>query len=193
MKTDASSPATGTEGRRSRWSPRVWPWKLIVPWTLFFLASAAAVVFGILWFGQENDRDRISEVERATQRFVTALTNFSAETIEEDVEEIRSFAVGDFAGEVETFFGPEAVEAIQQAEASSEGQIEAIFVQDMDEDFASTFVVVRETVTNSVLEEPQTDVLRLEVGLTETSDGWKVNNVDVFQAPGSAGVAPGLP
>lgn len=171
---------------------RSWPWRVIVPWFLFALAAAAAVVFALAWLSGVEEDDRIEEVERASQRFVTALTNFSAETIEADVQEIRSFAVGDFEEEVDTFFGPDAIDAITQAEATSEGEIEAIFVQDIDEDAASVFVVVSETVTNSVLEEPQTDVLRLEIGLVQTEDTWKVDRVEVFQAPGSTGV-PGLP
>lgn len=171
---------------------RSWPWRVILPWFLFTLAAAAALVFALAWLSGVNENDRIEDVERATQRFVTALTNFSADTIEADVQEIRSFAVGNFEQEVDTFFGPDAIDAITQAEATSEGEIQAIFVQDIDEDAASVFVVVSETVTNSLLEEPQTDVLRLEVGLVRTEGDWKVDRVDVFQAPGSAGV-PGLP
>lgn len=190
MTTDERGEARQERTRRLL-SPSTWRWSVVIPWTLALIMTAAAVTFAILWLGQENERDRIAEVEQATQRFVTALTNFSAETIERDVEEIKAFAVGEFADEVDTFFGPEAVEAIEEAEASSEGQIEAIFVQDIDDDFASVFAVVNETVTNAILEEPQSDILRLEVRLTDTNDGWKVNNVDVFQSPGVGG-APGL-
>lgn len=173
---------------------RSWPWRVIIPWFLFVVTATAAVVFALAWIDTANEEDRVKEVERTTQRFVIALTNFSADSIESDVQEIRSFAAGDFEDEVDTFFGPDAIDAITQAEASTEGEIEAIFVQDIDEDAASVFAVVRETVTNSVLTEPQTDILRLEIGLTETDDGWKVNRVEVFQAPGSTGPAPpGLP
>ncbi|HEU4480376.1 MAG TPA: hypothetical protein VFS18_00700 [Actinomycetota bacterium] len=160
-------------------------WRVIVPWTLFVLTAAAAVTFFVLWqekLSEEEARDEVTEVARS---FISALTNFSADTIETDATEIRSYAVGDFEEEAETFFGGRAIEAIQEAEASSTGEIRSLFVQSLDDDEASIFGVVEETVENSSLPEAQTDTLRLEVGLIETSSGWKVNRVDVFQSPGA--------
>lgn len=168
------------------------PWRVIIPWTLFVLATTAAVTFGLLWQqGDAPDAER-AEVEKAARGFVTALTNFSADTIELDATEIRSFAVGDFAEEAETFFGEEAIAAIKDAQAESIGKIESLFIQDISEDQASVFGVVSETVTNATLTDPRSDILRLEVGMIKTASGWKVNRVDVFQAPG-AEIVPGAP
>jgi hypothetical protein len=163
---------------------------VIAPWALFLIAAVAAVTFGMLWQQGETEDARRAEVTQVAREFVTTLTNFSAATIEADADAIKSFAVGDFAEEADTFFGEEAVAAIADAEASSSGDIEALFIQSLEGDEASVFGVVNETVTNSGLGQPQTDTLRLEVGLIETSDGWKVNRVDVFQAPGTGVVGP---
>lgn len=179
-----SQPETSEEPRRRRARIRTLPWRVIVPWALFGLAAAAAGIFATLWLQDASDDDRVEEAQRAAQAFVISLTNFSADTIDEDVAEIRSFAVGSFADEVDTFFGPDAVDAIRQAEGSSMGEIEALFVQDLDEQRASVFAVVDQTITNSVLDAPQTDIVRMEVGLIETDNGWKVQRVDIFQAPG---------
>ena len=73
---------------------------------------------------------------------------------------------------------------IKEADATSSGEIEEIFVQSLDEDEASVFAVVTETITNATTTEPRTDTLRLEVGLIETGSGWKVQSVEVFQSPG---------
>jgi Mce-associated membrane protein len=142
-----------------------------------------------MWQEGETREGERAEVEAAAEGFVTALTNFSADTIEADATEIKSFAVGDFAEEVETFFGAEAIAAIKEAQAESTGEIESIFIQDISEDQASVFGVVSETVTNSTLTDPRSDVLRLEIGMIRTAAEWKVNRVDVFQAPGT-GLAP---
>jgi hypothetical protein len=158
--------------------------RAVVPWVVALLAGAAAVTFFLLWRGLEAEAASRDEVTAVARDFVTTLTNFSHETIESDVEEIRSFAVGEFAEEADTFFGADGVAAIREAQATSEGRIESLFVQALDSDEASVFAVVTETIANALTDEPQTDVLRLEVGMIETDDGWKVNRVEVFQAPG---------
>jgi hypothetical protein len=167
-------------------------WRVVLTWLLLvlFLASTAAAIFFFLqWRDLDEAEQKRDEALSAASEFVTALTNFSYETIDEDVEEIRDFAVGDFAEEAETFFGADGVQAIKDAEAVSEAETESIFIQALDGDEASVFAVVTETISNALTDEPQTDVLRLEVGMIETSSGWKVNRVDVFQAPGS-GILP---
>jgi Mce-associated membrane protein len=171
---------------------RALPWRFILPWTLFVIAAGAAVTFVILWQEAETQTTEHDEVVETASDFVIALTNFSADTIDEDAELIKSFAVGDFEDEVNTFFGPRAVEAIKQADATSTGEIEEIFIQSLDDDEASVFGVVRETITNAASSEPRTDTLRLELGMILTGSGWKVDRVEVFQSPGDSPL-PGSP
>ena len=163
---------------------RALPWRFILPWALFVLAAAAAVTFLILWQEAEAEGSENEEVVTAASDFVEALTNFSADTIDDDAERIRSFAVGDFEEEVDTFFGDRAIAAIKEADATSSGEIEEIFIQSLDEEEASIFAVVTETITNAATTEPRTDTLRLEVGMIKTGSGWKVQSVEVFQSPG---------
>jgi hypothetical protein len=161
------------------------PWRVIIPWTLCALVAAAAVTFFLAYRDLDQKEARRDEVQQVAQEFAVALTNFSHESIEDDAANIKSFAVGEFAEEVETFLGDEGVAAIREAEASSEGEIITLFIQAADSDEASAFVVVRETITNSSSSEGQTDTLRMEIGMIDTQDGWKVNRVEIFQAPGS--------
>lgn len=161
------------------------PWRVIIPWFLFVAAAATAVVFFLQYDELKTEAEEREEAGAVAREFVEALTNFSYQTIEEDVEDIRSYAVGEFEEELDTFFGPEGVEAIEQAEAVSEGRILSLFVQATDGDEASVFAVVDETISNAGSTDPATDTLRLEVGLIETDDGWKVNRVEVYQSPGT--------
>ncbi|MFP5299207.1 MAG: hypothetical protein ACLGHL_09505, partial [Actinomycetota bacterium] len=160
------------------------PWRVVIPWTLFAVAAATAVFFFLRYNDLKTEADERAEAQAVARDFVEALTNFSYQTIEDDVAQIRSFAVGDFSEELDVFFGPDGIEAIPQAEAVSEGQILSLFVQAVDADEASVFAVVDETITNAAASEPTTDTLRLEVGLIETEQGWKVNRVEVYQSPG---------
>lgn len=160
------------------------------PWALLVLALGLAVLFAVLWSGQRSDDRRREEVEAAARGFLLALTNFAPDTIDQDVEEIRSFAVGQFADEVGETFSPEQVAAIRENEATSVGRVRNLFVQNLEEDTATVFGVVDETVANSSSPTPRSDVLRLEIGLIETSEAWKVDRVEILQSPGGSLVAP---
>lgn len=163
-----------------------------IPWAIAALALAAAAVFAVLWQqGEARERER-DQVRDAGERFVAALTNFSHETIVEDADRIRSFAVGRFEDEAGVFFGARAIEAIQEAEATSRGHIESLFVESVTDDEASVFAVVSETITNAQTTEPQTEIVRLHVEMVNVDDSWKVESVEVLQSPGAAPVLPGV-
>jgi Mce-associated membrane protein len=155
-----------------------------LPWILFGVATIVAIVFGVLWWQLRAQEQERREVRAFGQEFATELTNFSADTIEKDADEIKSFAVGQFAKEADVFFGERAIAAIKQAEATSQGDIDSVFVQTVEGDSASVFAVVSETISN-VATEGRTDVLRMEIGMVKTESGWKVDRVDVLQSPGS--------
>jgi hypothetical protein len=151
---------------------------------LLAIAVAVAGLFAYLWWDYRSEEDARHEIEQVSRNFTEALTDFSADTIERDVEEIKEFAVGTFSDEVDTFFGPETVEAVKEADATSQGDIQGLYVQHISGSSASVFALVSETVTNAALTEPQTDTLRIEIDLIETTSGWKVESVQILQAPG---------
>ena len=154
-----------------------------LPWLLLVLALAAAGAFAYLWQTAAGSAQAESELRAEARRFVLALTNFGSETIEDDVDEIRSFASGPFADEVDELFGNATIAAIRKAEAASTGRVEEIFVQEMDGGSASVFAVVRGEVANKNIAEPRTDVVRMEVGLVRSGERWKVERVELFQSP----------
>jgi len=154
-----------------------------LPWALFVVAVAAAGVFFYLWQSEVGSETDTSALRAEARRFVLALTNFGSETIEGDVDRIRSFAAGSFADEVDELFGTETIAAIEKAEATSTGRVEEIFVQEMEPGSASVFAVVVEEVRNRNLTEPRTDVVRMEIGLVRLDDSWKIDRVDLFQTP----------
>jgi len=154
-----------------------------LPWTIAVVATALAVVFGFMWWSLRAGESRREDVEEAARSFLTALTNFRADTIDQDVAEIRSFAVGAFAQEVEETFSAERLDAIRANQAESRGRVRSIFVQGVQEDSATAFGVVDETVTNSSTPDPRTDVLRVELGLIETTEAWKVDRVEILPSP----------
>lgn len=179
------------KGSPERRSPRFAPGRIVrhrgFPWILFGVAAAAAVTFALLWaFDVGGAGARQAEVRDTARQFLKALTNFSADTIDQDVEEIRAFGVGQFAGEVEETFSPERLAAIRENQVVSTGRVESVFVQTLEGNTASVFAVVNETIINASLTAPRADVLRVELVMIETPDGWKVNSVEILQSPGAA-------
>lgn len=156
----------------------------MLPWLLLVVAVLAAGAFAQLWQRAESAQDRELELRHRARGFVLALTNFSSGSIESDVDEIRSYATGRFAEEVDTLFSDQTIDAIERAKASSSSDVEDLLVQSMGAERASVFAVVSEEVTNEALQEPQLGVIRLEVDLLKTDAGWKVEGVQLFQSPG---------
>ena len=120
----------------------------ILPWALLIVMTAFAATTFLLWRSERAEEERAAAVEAVAGRFLTALTNFSATTIDRDVAEIRSFAVGRFAEEIEATFSAERVEAIRTNGSVSTGRIRSLFVQEVEDDTATVFGVVSETVLN---------------------------------------------
>lgn len=156
-----------------------------LPWALFVVSIGVAGVFAQLWQRGEAVEDRRGEVLTVARGFVGALTNFQAATIEQDVARIRSFAVGDFAEQVGTFFDRETIDRIKEAEARSIGTVQSVFVQSLAGDTASVFGVVNESTVNKDSPVPRTEVVRLDIQMIRTPTGWRVSRVEILQSPGT--------
>ena len=160
--------------------------KRLLPWTLFGLALVAAVTFGVLWQQERSRANEQDELRAQATEFINDLTSLSAETAEADAEEIKQWAVGDFAEEAEVFYGDKAINAVKEADASTEGTIESLYVQSLADGEASLFAVIDYTVTNAGTTEPKTDTIRMSIEMISSDDGWKVNSVRVLESPGTA-------
>src|SRR5918996_1713476 len=90
----------------------------ILPWVLVAVAVAGAAAFAVLWQGAEAEQRAENELRDRARAFVLALTNFSSDSIQADVEEIRSFATGRFAEEVDTLFGEQTIAADRRGRGS---------------------------------------------------------------------------
>jgi hypothetical protein len=158
----------------------------ILPWALLVLALVGAGYLARGWHQEQVEQDRTKVVVAVARQFATALTNFQAATIGRDVSRIRSFAVGDFAEQVDQFFDAEAVAKIKDAEARSVGRISSVFVQTLNGPTASVFGVVTEIVTNKASPTPTTETVRLNIQMIQTAAGWKVSKVDILQSAGTS-------
>ncbi|CAN5538515.1 hypothetical protein BH20ACT23_BH20ACT23_08190 [soil metagenome] len=159
--------------------------KRFLPWFLLVLALIAAVAFGFLWQESRSEENAEGELRAQATEFIDDLTSISAETAEADAEAIKEWAVGDFGNEAEVFYGQKAIDAVVEAEATTEGDIQKLFVQSLTDGEGSVFAVVNYTVTNAGTDEPKTDTVRLSIEMIESDGGWKVNSVRLLESPGT--------
>jgi hypothetical protein len=187
------TPADGTVAPAARATTvvRHGPVRRSLPWVLVAVAAAVAVVFALLWRNADSQLSSAQSLEHRTAQvaatgtsFLTALTNFSGATIRSDVAKIRRYAVGDFAQQVDQFFGPTNTTALQNGRVVSVGQVRSVFVQSIDGQQASVFGLVDEAV-RSAHSAPHTTTLRVDVEMLRTTAGWRVSNVDILESPGN--------
>ena len=105
--------------------------KRYLPWFLLALALTAAVTFGYLWQEARTAADAEDELRAQAREFIGDLMSISAETAEADAAAIKQWAVGDFADEAEVFYGEKAIDAVVELEATTEGEVQELFIQSL--------------------------------------------------------------
>ncbi len=169
-----TSPPPGKAARR-----RV---RSVLPWVLVVLLAASTTVFVLAWHGAKQQERARTEVASVATQFLQALTNFGGPTIDRDVANIRSYAIGDFANQVSQFFDAGTVAALRAANAVSVGHVQSVFVESVSGDTAEAFGVVDETLSNAKTA-AHLEILRIDVEMVHTSSGWKVDQVTLLQTP----------
>ncbi len=184
----ASSPEKGRSGpgtrpRGIRWTPRRRAGALLGTSALAVAGLAGTVGFGLAWNNQRSQNAGAADARQAASRFLLALTNFNARTVDRDFTSVTAAATGTFANQADQFFGSAIRQQLETAQASSQGQIRSLYVETYSGDRASVYAVVDQTYSNNKIQTPQSDVLRVVVDLSRLSGGWKVAQLTVLEGP----------
>lgn len=150
---------------------------------LAVLGVAGTIGFGLAWQGAHATQAGEAQARAKARSFLVDLTNFNAKTVDADFSAVSSMATGAFASQAQRFFNSAIRQDLQKALASSRGQIRALYVQSYGSGSATVYAVADQLYVNAKLTSPQTDVLRLVVGLSQVGGQWKVANVTVLQGP----------
>src|SRR5439155_22343833 len=128
----------------------------------------------------------VNQAKATARNFLTALTNFDGKTIDADFNRIVSYGTGTFAQQAEQFYADKDTRnALRVRQASSRGEIKDLFVQSSANGRVRVYGVIDQTIANNALPTPQSDELRIELGLTRVKGAWRVYDVRVLQAPAS--------
>ena len=180
-------------GNRSRWTQRP-----RLAWTVAAVAGVLALVgiAGSVWFGTQwadlyaEDRAR-QQVRQAATDVVTRLTTFEGENIEEWLSAAQGQATGDYKQQLAQVFDQANRDALREIRVVSRGKVESLFVQDVQDETATAFAVVRQTYVNARTTEPVEDQLRIDLTLQLVNDEWLASEVAVLGPPGV--LAPTVP
>ncbi|HXX89260.1 MAG TPA: hypothetical protein VEI83_03430 [Acidimicrobiales bacterium] len=168
-------------------------WVAVTLGTVSVVTVVMALVFGLSWSNLQSQQDAANDAKSAASSFLLALTNFRPNTVDSDFSSILNMATGDFAKQAQSFFGSNIRQALEQARAESDGQIRNIYVQKVDGNQAVVYGVVDQTYANATAAAPATDVLRVEVDLTHTTQGWRISTVSVLTGPTVPGATSSTP
>lgn len=160
------------------------PW---LPWVIAVLALAFGV-FALLqrnqaraeWAELREAEQTRSEVSSAANTVALRLTTFEGENIEDWYSEIRSISTGKFAEQLSQVFNQQTRDTLREIGVVSVGEMQDLFVQDVDGDQAKAFALVKQTYVNSSTTDPVEDHQRIDMTLERVNGEWLASEVAVL-------------
>ena len=155
-----------------------------VAWAVAILALVIAGVAATAWADlYAADRSR-QEVRSAATDLVLRLTTFEGATIDQWLEGAKERATGEYAEQLTQLFNQELRDALREREVVSRGDVQQLFVQDIQGDQASVFALVRQTIANSSTPDPVEDELRMDISMQRVDGRWLASDVAILGPSG---------
>lgn len=159
---------------------------------LAIVGLAGTLFFGFQWNQERTADNAEASIKTTASDFLVALFDFDGRTIDEDFDNILSYATGDFADQADAQFADDDTRAaLREVQASSRVEVRDLFVQSFHGDRGRVFAVVDQTIANNQFPEPRSDQVRLELGLRKVDGEWKIATVDVLEAPAAQAAVAG--
>lgn len=171
----ADGPVDGpVEDRQPRWRP----W---LPWAVALIAAAVALYATVQWRDLADREAARDDVAAASAAFLTSLMTWDAgDGLDDTRTALRDAGTDDFQSEVEDLFGGSLGDALEEAGASSSGDVQDLFVQRIDGDQALVFAVVIQQVEPGD-GDPQVTARSARIALIRTGEGWLVDRVELVE------------
>ncbi|WP_370326176.1 hypothetical protein [Euzebya sp.] len=155
-------------------------WQVRIATGLAVLGLALAVFMYVSTSDVRSAEATRDAVQEAAEVVALRVTTFDGATIDEWVADTQELATGDYAEEVVQLFDDELRTALAENQLQSVGEITSSFVQDVEGDTATAFLVVRQTYTSVAQPQPVSDELRMEVELARVDGEWLAAEVAVL-------------
>lgn len=153
-------------------------------WAVAVLALVLAGVAATAWADLYAADQARGEVRSAATDLVLRLTTFEGAEIEEWLEGAKERATGAYAEQLTALFNQELRDALREREVVSRGDVEQLFIQDIQGDQASVFALVRQTIANSSTPDPVEDELRMDITMQRVDGRWLASDVAILGPSG---------
>jgi Mce-associated membrane protein len=121
------------------------------------------------------------DVEAAAEDFVMALFDWDGATIDDDFDEVLTFATGTFQDEAQATFDDDATrQGLRESEASERVEDSQVHVESFDGDRATVFATVDVLAANNQLPSPRADTVRMEIRLVLVGGEWRVEQLTLL-------------
>ena len=166
-------------------------WSVIGVGALAVVAAVLAILFGLSWGSANSQLSQQQAVKQAATTFLLDLTNFRPTTVDADFTALQNWADPGsvFDKQAEQTFNSNIRQALIQANATYEGQLQSIFLAPINGASAKVYAVLDTKYQNSKVNTPVSDTLRVTVNLIDTSHGWRVAAVTVENPSGTPGTS----
>ena len=177
-----STPGTATVAEVDPDTRPASPLRSLLPWVVTLLAVALALFATFQWRALASDQATRTEVEAVASAFLLELTTWDAsDGLGDTRDRLASYGTGPFLDELEVLFGAELSADLRDVAATSEGEIQDVFLQRVERDRAIVFGVVLQT-QDTAQSSPETVPRSARVVLERVEGTWKVSQVQMVDA-----------
>lgn len=171
-KTAAAKPSSKIDAPRRRGR--------MVPWLLVILTTAALVFVTLQWLPLRASEGERLDVATSARDVVTRLTTWDARTgLENTISGLAAVGTPSFAADVDRFFAGPAGDELVSSGAASTALIKDIFVQSIDGDNATVFVVLDQSISTLVPQANNVLPRRAVVELVRADGRWLAEDIIV--------------
>jgi hypothetical protein len=145
------------------------------------LAVVVAVLAIVLVARGPGAKGRQNDVKDTAQKFALALSTYDYHHLSRDLGKVRGMGVGNFRYQYQDVLGASSfTKALSDNQAIATAKVKSgPFVVALSKNDARTFTVVSQTIKGSSSPQGETRSVRVETILVRTSDGWRVDWVQI--------------
>ncbi|WP_108664698.1 hypothetical protein [Euzebya rosea] len=147
------------------------------------VGALGLILAAVFFLGAQDLRREAAvreDVREAGELVALRVTTFEGSDIDDWVTDTQSLSTGDYAREVAERFDPAIRQGLADAQVQSVGTVLSAFVQDVRDETATVFAVMRQTYTSALQPQQVSDELRMEIELTLVEGEWLASDVAVL-------------
>ncbi len=161
----------------------------VLPWVLLVIAVAFAGVTTAAWQRAEGERSELAAVQSdrdqvvlRAQAFLVELVNWEGRTLDQTISTLESMGTDNLRESAASVLGLNIDQQLRDLNVRSVGQIQDVFIQQLENGRAGVFAIVRQEVESDALEQPTVAFNYFDMRVIRLDGEWLIDEV-VLTAP----------